>query len=149
MRRLCSLYKVLSTKQPACIHDLIRPMRKFSYFKNSFFPSVVSNWNKLDQIFVILAIIEYFAYLIRAVEMKTYHNNNSVGIKLLTRLRLSFSLLHENRFRHNFKNTLNFLCSCITEPATTTHFFCAVTSTVKTKHSSQITWKILINLFLH
>ena len=101
------------------------------------------------QIFVILAIMEYFAYLIRAVEMKPYHINNSVGIKLLTRLRLSFSLLHENRFRHNFKNTLNFLCSCSTEPATTTHFFCAVTSTVKTKHSSQITWKILINLFLH
>ena len=61
MRRLCLLYKVLSTKEPACIHDLIPPMGKFSwnpntfstsfrteYFKNSFFPSVVSNWNKLD-----------------------------------------------------------------------------------------------------
>ena len=123
MRRLRSLYKVLSTKQPACIHDLIRPMRKFSYFKNSFFPSVVSNWNKLDQIFVILAIIEYFAYLIRAVEMKTYHNNNSVGIKLLTRLRLSFSLLHENKFGYNFKDTLNPLCSCSVESTITTQYF--------------------------
>ena len=47
----------------------------------------------------------------------------TVGIKLLTRLRSSFSHLHENKFRHNFKDTLNSLCSCSTEPAFTTHLF--------------------------
>ena len=60
MRRLCLLYKFHSTEQPACIHDLLPPMRKSSghpntfnisfrreYFKNSFFRGVVSNCKKL------------------------------------------------------------------------------------------------------
>lgn len=55
--------------------------------------------------------------------MKPDHINDSVGIKLPTRLRLSFSHLHKNKFRHNFKDTLNSFCSCSTESGTTTHFF--------------------------
>ena len=117
MRDLCLPYKVLSTKKPACIHDLIPPMRKSfrhpntfntfyfrtEYFKNSFFPSVVSNGISSILIFVILAI--------RTVEIKPYHINDSVWIKLIARLRLSFSLLYENKFRHNFKDMSNPLCS--------------------------------------
>ena len=34
------------------------------------------------------------------------------GLKLLTRLRLSFSYLNEHTFRHNFENCINPLCSC-------------------------------------
>ena len=55
--------------------------------------------------------------------MKPYHINDSVGVKLVTRLRLCFSHLYESKFRHDFKNTLNPLCSCSMEPATTAHLF--------------------------
>ena len=138
---LCLLYKVLSTEQPACIYDLIPPMWKFSrhlntfntfffraeYFKNSFFTSAVSNWNKPNPDICDSSNYSIFRKslpkLIRTVEMKPDHINDSVGIKLPTRLRLSFSHLHKNKFRHNFKDTLNSFCSCSTESGTTTHFF--------------------------
>ena len=74
MRHLCLPYKVLSTKKPADIHDLIPAMRKSfrhpntfntsfrtEYFKNLFFPSVVINGISSIQIFVIQAILAYFA----------------------------------------------------------------------------------------
>ena len=62
MRRLCLFYKVVSTKLPAYIYDIIPPVRqsqkhpktfnsiscRTEYFKNSFFPCVISEWNILD-----------------------------------------------------------------------------------------------------
>ena len=61
-RRLCLLYKVFSTGQPSRIYDLLPSMRssrrhvnsfntvscKSEYFKNSFIPNVINEWNKLD-----------------------------------------------------------------------------------------------------
>ena len=44
------------------------------------------------------------------------------GLKLLTRLRLNLSNLNEHKFRHNFRDTLNPLCTCSLEPETLTHF---------------------------
>ena len=45
-----------------------------------------------------------------------------LGVKLLTRLRLEFSHLNEHKFRHDFKDTLNPLCTCGAEAETTEHF---------------------------
>ena len=61
MRRLCLFYKVISTKLPGYIYDFIPPVRQsqrhpntfnsFSYrteyFTNSFFPSLIGEWNKV------------------------------------------------------------------------------------------------------
>ena len=61
-RRLSLFYKVVSTKLPAYIYDIIPPVRqsqkhpntynsifyKTGYFKNSFFSCVVGEWNKLN-----------------------------------------------------------------------------------------------------
>ena len=57
------------------------------------------------------------------MERKTYHINDSVGIKLLTRLRLSFRYLGEPKFRQNIKGTLNLLCTCSIEAETAAYFF--------------------------
>ena len=70
MRRLCIFYNVVSTKLPAYICDIISPVRqsqrlsntfnslslslslslscRTEYFKNSFFPCVIGEWNKLN-----------------------------------------------------------------------------------------------------
>ena len=62
MRRLCLFYKVVLTKLPVCIYDFVPPIRQsqrnpniynsFScrteYFKDSFFPRVIGEWNKLN-----------------------------------------------------------------------------------------------------
>ena len=48
---------------------------------------------------------------------------NPQGLKFLTRLRLELSHLNEHRFRHNFKDCINPLCSCSLEVENTLHFF--------------------------
>ena len=60
---------------------------------------------------------------IRSVEGKTYHINNSVAVKLLARLRLSFSHLREHKFSSNFKDMLNPFFFNSIEAETMTHFF--------------------------
>ena len=44
------------------------------------------------------------------------------GIKPLNRLRLHFSHLNEHKFRHNFRATIDPMCSCGLEPETTLHY---------------------------
>ena len=44
------------------------------------------------------------------------------GLKLLTHLRLNFSHLNEHKFRHNFKDTINPMCSCGFKPETSDHY---------------------------
>ena len=48
--------------------------------------------------------------------------NDPLGIKLLTKLRLSFSHLNEDKFRHNFRETVNAVCNCGSEIESTQHF---------------------------
>ena len=44
------------------------------------------------------------------------------GLKLQTRLRLNFSHLNEHKYRDNFMDTINPMCSCGLEPETTDHY---------------------------
>ena len=46
-----------------------------------------------------------------------------MGIKYLTRLRLSLSHLNDHIFRHNFQDCLNPLCLCNLEAQSTIHYF--------------------------
>ena len=46
-----------------------------------------------------------------------------LGIKLLTRLSVRFSHLSEHKFRHNFADSLNLLCSCSLETESMLNFF--------------------------
>ena len=64
--------------------------------------------------------------------------HHPVGVKLLVRLRPGFSQLREHKFRHNFHDTLNPLCSCSPEPETTSQYlFC--------RHNFSSTRSALIN----
>ena len=54
---------------------------------------------------------------------KVYNINDTIGIKLITKLRLGFSHLQEHEFKHNFQDTLNLLCSCSIEVESTSHYF--------------------------
>ena len=57
------------------------------------------------------------------MENKTFSICDPLGIKLLNRLRVDFSHLNEHKFRHNFADTSNLLCSCSLEIESTAHFF--------------------------
>ena len=48
---------------------------------------------------------------------------DSLGVRLLNRLRLGFIYSREKKFRCNFTDTLNPLCSCYLETEDTEHYF--------------------------
>ena len=59
---------------------------------------------------------------IRPKENSIYAMHDISGLKLLTRLKLNFSHLNEHKFRHNFKDTINPMCSCGFEPETADYY---------------------------
>ena len=96
-------------------------------FKYSFFPYTIVEWNKLDANLKNAKSYMCFRNSLlkigRPVQNSIFKILNPLGIKLLTRLRLGLSHLNEHRFRHNFQDCLNPLCSCSLEIESTTHFF--------------------------
>ena len=87
---------------------------KHEYFKNSFFPSTIIEWNNLDSNKRILASKKPSAN-------STFHCHSPDGLKLITRLRLGLSHLRFHKFKHNFQDTLNPICRCGTAE-TTIHY---------------------------
>ena len=97
------------------------------YFKNSFFPCVIGEWNKLNPEIRRSGSYNIFRKsilnFIWPSASKVYNINDAIGIKVITRLRLDFSHLCEHKFEHNFWGTLNLLCSCSIEVEFTSHYF--------------------------
>ena len=95
-------------------------------FKYSFFPSTLRDWFNLDDNIRNSESISVFKKrllaFIRPVENSVFNIYESNGLKLLTRLRLGLSHLNEHRFRHNFENCVNPLCSCSLETEDTLHY---------------------------
>ena len=141
MRQLFYLYKIVSTKQPAYLYDLIsffqRSWRNRGYSyepfcrtvspKISFLLYAVKEWNKLDlEIRNAEAYASFQKLLLSFIRTK---GNNTCKIydplrkKLLTKSRLGFSQLLEHSFRHNFTDSLNPLCFFSLETESTIHFF--------------------------
>ena len=95
-------------------------------FKNYFFPYTRVECNKLDLGFrrsKSYAIVRNALLKIdRSNQCSIYRIHNPVRLKLLTRLTLGLSHLNEHRFNHNFRSSINPLCSCSLPIESTTHF---------------------------
>ena len=95
-------------------------------FENSFFPYCIKEWLKLnDEIRSIESSKQFkktITHFIRPKENSIYAIHDISGLKLLTCLRLNFSDLNEQKFRHNFKDTINPMYSRGFEPETTDHY---------------------------
>ena len=100
---------------------------KSEYFKYSFIANVIYEWNQLNPDIHSSASYNLFRNTLlkftRPAQRKTFNINDSVGVKLLTRLRLGFSHIREHKFRHDFRDILNPLCRCSIEAETTAHYF--------------------------
>ena len=59
----------------------------------------------------------------RPVGNSIYGIYNLFGVRLINKLHLGFSHLREHKFRHNFVDTVNPLCSCTLEIENTENFF--------------------------
>ena len=142
-RKLCCFYKILKSQSPKYLYSII-PIHNMSYrtrqcnkipainvkhefFKNTFFPSTIMEWNKLDwEIKNSESIVTFkkrILSFIRPSANSTFNCHNPRGIKLLSRLRLGLSHLREHKFKHSFQDSLNPFCSCGKgEVETTSHY---------------------------
>ena len=142
-RKLCLFYKVFKNEHPKYLFNLI-PVRstpyatrtvgniplikaKHNFFKNSFFPSAIIEWNNLDPNLrnskSISVFKEKILNFIRPSPNSFFDCYNPKGIKLITRLRLALSYLREHKLKHSFQDTINLLCNCGQDIESSTDFF--------------------------
>ena len=97
-----------------------------NFFKNSFFPSTIIEWNKLDPGLRKGESLSFFKTnilkFIRPSPNSVYNCHNPKGLKFITRLRLGLSHLREHKFKHSFQDIFNPLCSCGIDIESTEHF---------------------------
>ena len=100
---------------------------KHDFFKNTFLPSAIIEWNKLDLAIRNAESLGIFKRNIlkffRPTPRSFFNCCNHKGIRLRTRLRLGLSRLREHKFNHNFQNCINPLCSCAMDIESTSDFF--------------------------
>ena len=96
-------------------------------FKYSFFPYTIREWNKLGLQLRNEKSFKKFRNILLKLGRPTpdliYGIHHPLGPKLLTALRLGLSHHNEHRFKHNFKNCINPLCTYDLEVESTKHFF--------------------------
>ena len=99
---------------------------KYQLFKNSYFPSTIIEWSKLYSNIRNSETLNIFKSkilkFITATANSIFGCHKPIGVELLTRLRLGLSHIREHKFKHNFQDTLNPLCSCGKKVETTFHF---------------------------
>ena len=96
------------------------------FFKSSFFPSAIIEWNNLDYHSRNTPSISVFKQnilkFIRLGPNKVYNIHNPTGLKLLTRLCLGSSHIRAHNFSHNFSDCLDELCIYGTNIESINHF---------------------------
>ena len=79
---------------------------RHGFFKNSFFPSTVIGWSKIDKNIPKSESLDIFKKsileLIRSSQNRVYDRHNPKGIKLLARLRVGLSHVCEHKFIRQF-----------------------------------------------
>ena len=131
LRKLCLFYKIFHEKSPSYLFQLIPPNNnvyatrssqsnkissfktRHNFFKDSFFPAVISEWNSLNIDIRNSSSINVFKKellkFIRPEPNSTYNINDTKGLKLLTRLRPRIRHLGDHKFRHNFQDCVSVL----------------------------------------
>ena len=152
-RKLCHYYKIFNEKSPLYLFNLIPNLNRVhntrlsynippikvrdDYFKNSFFPSALTEWNKLDLNIRNSESLNTFKKrllnFIRPSTNSIFDIHNPLGTILLTRLRLGLSHLRE--LRHYFQDTLNHLCECGKDIESTVYFFLHCTNFLITRQT--------------
>ena len=140
--KLCLFYKIVNNQLPSYLFDYIPSTDRIyntrnaadvpwiksnhNFFKNSYIPSTIIEWNKLDQDIRNAESYALFRKHVLGFNRPRLNNifnvHNKKAIKLLTRLRIGFSHLKEQTFRHNSVDARNPLCSCGNFVESATHF---------------------------
>ena len=90
---------------------------RHNFFKNSFFPSTIIKWNNLDP-----SLRNSKSFVVFKNSILKF-NRPFPSIRLITRLHVCMCHLHEHKFKHNFQDCLNPICSCSLDIKSSSHFF--------------------------
>ena len=119
---LCLFYNILKNRHPEYlfhfipvrrvpyttrnVHNLPILKSKYNFLKDSFFPSTISEWNKLDPSLRnsenFLTFKKNILQFIEPAASSVYNCHNPKVIKLITELRLGLYNLRERIFNYNF-----------------------------------------------
>ena len=111
-RKLCYFFKLTKNKSPKYLFNYIPTVRstyrrrnidnipqfnvRHTFFRNSYFPSIVTEWNNLDKSIMNSESFSIFKKnilkFIRPSPNSIFNCHNPKGAKLLTRLRLGLSI---------------------------------------------------------
>ena len=135
-RKLCLFYNVFKNEHPKYLFNLI-PVRstpyvtrtvrnipliktKHNFFRNSFFPSAIIQWNNLDPNLRNSKSISVFKEKI--LNFIRISPNSFLIVTILKELNL-LQDLRQHKFKHSFQDTINTLCNCGQDIESSTHFF--------------------------
>ena len=140
--KLCYFFKLTKNKSLKYLFNYIPTVRstyrtrnidnipqfnvRHPLFRNSYFPSIVTEWNNLDKS---IRNSESFSIFKKNILKFIRPSPNSIfnchipkGVKLLTRLRLGLNHLRDHKFNHSFQDSLNPICNCGTDVDTTARY---------------------------
>ena len=85
-----------------------------NYFSNACFPYCFSEWNKLGRELrnATSSFKNSLLVVIRPKSRTVLNIVNPIGLKFIVRLRLNLGYIRKHKFRRNFLDTINPICSC-------------------------------------
>ena len=108
------------------IHNIPCFKTRHTFSKNCFFPSTITEWNKIGHNIRNSSSFNNFeksiVKFIRPSANSLFKCQNAKGTKFITRLQLGLSHLREHKFKHSFQDSLNPFCGCGLDIESTLHF---------------------------
>ena len=105
--------------------DTLVQVARTNRFPNTYFHNTLFEWNLLgDEIKNLTSLSQFKSKLLTIIrpEGNSVHNISDIeGVRLLTKLCLTFTVLNEHKFRHNF-DSLTPLCACGNDMEDNKHF---------------------------
>ena len=121
--RLGCMFKTMSKEAPNnWFQNLKQPSEQEITIFQFFFSPFYFGWLHKKLRVIISLFRSRLLSFIRPNQSSIYNIFDPICLKLLTCPRLVLSHLNKHKFRHNFQDCLNRLCSCSLEIEDTTHY---------------------------
>ena len=121
-------------------------------YKNSIFPSALSDWFQLDVTIRNSESIAIFRsrllFFVRSIQSDVYNIFDPTGLEFQARLLLDFSHLNEHRFRHSFQDCLNPFVHVVSKLKIQNITFCTAIISPNTVSILSIVWNIFLKVLI-